>query len=509
MFPLPDPERLKKPFYRDFDKASKEIVKFLDNYSRSTILQDFFIDRFRSLFYGNVIDNFFSNLNRENIKKVGLPKGTLGKVREKYKKVRKEIRLAISLKFNKVDERYYHSFKDQIKKDFPELLKLIIEIEETINIKEAGKYLRNKEREMRKSGKPDDKDINSVFLTKALEVWIRKEHRLPDSDNLERIVKVLGKNVLPKFSKEVARSLKKTSDEMLISQRAIQEGFEYRNYIRWREPLDSFECLIRISLESVEGHVKKLAKTTNKTNGYRRDALIRIHARALQISNEILTLLKSGYADGANARWRSLHELAVIAFFLKDNNNEISERYLDHDVISRFKEAKDYKRFYKKLGYPPFGRKEFNKVKKEHDRLISKYGREFKYRTGYDWVPRNILPNPTFRALEEHVRLERLHPFYNLSCNAVHGGPRGFYRLGLMDNRQHELHLVGPSNYGLADPIQNAAISLMHATICLLSIESDFESIMQMHIMNDYVNKIGPAAVKVQKAIENEESSKP
>lgn len=499
---------MKKPFYKDFDKVSKEMLGFLNNYSRSKILQDFFIRSFRSFFYGNLINNVFTNLNTENIKELGLPKGKIGKIRKKYEKFRKEIKLATSLKFNKVDERYYHSFKDQVKKDFPELLKLIIEIEKKININKAQKYLRNKEREIRKSGKPDDRDINSFFITKALEVWVRKEHRLPNFDKLKRTIKVFGKDVLPMFSKEVVKSLKKNTDEMLISQRAIREGFEYRNYIRWREPFDSLECLIRISLESAEGHVKKLAKTTNKTNEYKRAALIKIHARALQISNEILTLLKSGYADGANARWRSLHELAVIAFFLKDNNSEISERYLDHDIIGRFKEAKDYKRFYKKLGYPPFGRKEFNKIRKEHDRLISKYGREFEYRTGYDWVPRNILPNPTFRALEERVKLERLHPFYNLSCDAVHGGPRGFYRLGLMENRQHELHLVGPSNYGLADPIQIAAISLMHVTICLLSIEPDFESIMQMYVMNDYINEIGPAAAKIQKVIEKEESSK-
>jgi len=65
--------------------------------------------------------------------------------------------------------------------------------------------------------------------------------------------------------------------------------------------------------------------------------------------------------------------------------------------------------------------------------------------------------------------------------------------------------LVGPSNYGLADPIQNAAISLMQVTICLLSIEPDFESIMQMYVINDYVNEIGPAAVRIQYTIEKEE----
>jgi hypothetical protein len=112
------------------------------------------------------------------------------------------------------------------------------------------------------------------------------------------------------------------------------------------------------------------------------------------------------------------------------------------DYLLKIKEAKDYKRFCKKLGYQPFGRKEFNKIKKEHDKLTKKYGKEFEYRAGYEWVPRSILPYPTFRALEEHVKLEKLHPFYNLPCNAVHGAARGFYRLGLMEKWQDKLHLV-------------------------------------------------------------------
>jgi hypothetical protein len=59
-----------------------------------------------------------------------------------------------------------------------------------------------------------------------------------------------------------------------------------------------------------------------------------------------------------------LHELAVISFFLKDSSDEISQRYLEHDVMRIFKDAKDYKKYHKKLGYPPFSRKEFNAIKK-------------------------------------------------------------------------------------------------------------------------------------------------
>jgi hypothetical protein len=77
-----------------------------------------------------------------------------------------------------------------------------------------------------------------------------------------------------------------------------------------------------------------------------------------------------------------------------------------------------------------------------------------------------------------------------------------------MEKWQDKLHLVGPSNYGLADPIQNTAISLLHVTVCLLCIEPDFEGIMQLLVMDNYVNEIGPKAVKIQQTIEKEESSK-
>lgn len=498
-----------KTFYKDLDKANKEMLNFLNCYPRSAILQDFFISGFKSLFYGNLINNFFTNLNMENIKELKLPKNKIAKIKNEYKNIRKEIKLAISLEYNKVDEEYYNCFKHRIKKDFPDFLTIINEMENIINLNGARQYLRDKEKEIRESGKTaKDADCNSSFIKTALEVWVSKENRIPDIHKMDRLMKVFVKDVLPKFSKKIVKHLKKNGKEMLNSQRALLKGFEYRLYRRWKDPLDLLECLIRISSESGESHASKLAKITDKTNSYKRTALIKIHARALQISNEILALLKSGYADGAFARWRSLHELAVISFFLKNNNDEVSRRYLEHDVIKRFKEAKDYKAFYKKLRYPAFGRKEFNSIRKEHDNLINKYGKDFEYRNGFEWIPRSILPDRNFRALEKHVKLDKLHPFYNLSCNAVHGGARGFYRLGLMDKCQDDLHLVGPSNYGLADPIQNTAISLLHVTVCLLCEEPDFESIVQMHTMNNYVNEIGPKAVEIQRTIEKEEASR-
>lgn len=158
------------------------------------------------------------------------------------------------------------------------------------------------------------------------------------------------------------------------------------------------------------------------------------------------------------------------------------------------------------MGYLPIERKEFNKIKREKEKICRIYTDNFQ--DEYGWIPRSILADRNFKALEEKVKLESLRPFYNLACDAVHGGPKGFYRLGLMDIYQRKILLVGASNYGLADPIQNTAISLLQVTICLLNLEPDFEGIIQMYVMGNYVNKIGEKAVNIQKKIEKDEYSK-
>lgn len=118
------------------------------------------------------------------------------------------------------------------------------------------------------------------------------------------------------------------------------------------------------------------------------------------------------------------------------------------------------------------------------------------------------MKNRNFKALEKLVELDKLRPFYNFSSNSVHGGAKGFYRLGLMDYSQDKILLAGASNYGLADPLQNTAISLLHINICLLNLKPDFETIMLMQVMNSYIGEIGIKAVSIQKQIEKDETSK-
>ena len=494
-------------YYKELDKVYYSMREILNMYSRSIILQNFYLNGFKSLFYGTLINNFFINLNQKNIKENNLPKGQIGKIKNKYKNIQRDVKsaLALSLKDKKIDAKYYTSFKIKIKKDFPEFQKVIFEIENEIEFEKAKEYLEKKEEEIKNLGKPDT-DFNTLFVTNILEVYVQKEKCLSFDNNFSKLINAVVKESLPKLSHEFFKSLDKNSKKMLNDQRKNQKSFEKRLYERWKIPLDLLECLIRISLESGEEHTNKLRKTTDNTNNFKQEVLIKIHARALQISNEILVLLKSGYADGANARWRSLHELAVISFFLLHNDNNVAKRYLEHEIIKTFKEAEVYRAYYKKLRYPPMEIKEFNKIKNEKEDICNKYNDRFQ--DDYGWIPRSLLKDRNFKALEKLVKLDKLRPFYNFSSNSIHGGAKGFYRLGLMDYSQDKILLAGASNFGLANPLQNTAISLSHVNVCLLNLKPDFETIMLMQVMSSYVDEIGIKAVSIQKQIEKDETSK-
>lgn len=491
-----------KKLYKELDELNKENIEFLNKYPKSTILQNYFIKQNEALLYANLINNFFENLTKENVREFNLTEGDIGKIKRKYDDIIKEANLAMSNKATKVNGEFYQRFKNQLKKDFPGCIKMINEIEKFVDIKEAKKFLKTKEKEIKNTGKLEQ-NFNDLVVLRVFEAHIQENNSFPTVDELNKSIETIANN-LPNYSQRVMDQLIRSSEDMLDEQRRIKEEFEVRLYQRWKIPIDLLECLVKVSLESGQEHKDKLSKKTDNSNNFKHEAIIKLHARALQISNEILTLLKSGYADGANARWRSLHEIAVITFFLFDNNNEVSKRYLEHAAIKIFKEASDYRDVYKKLGHPPLEEEEFNKIKEEKERLCKKYGKEFK--DDYGWIPSSIIRDRNFKSLEKEVRLDKLRPYYHLSSSSVHGGAKGFHRLGIMDGYQDKVFLVGPSNYGLADPLQNTAISLSHVSFCLLALKPDFESIIQIHVISQYVKEIGPEAVNVQKQIEREES---
>ncbi|HBZ1411365.1 TPA: hypothetical protein MJE55_26830 [Klebsiella pneumoniae] len=68
----------------------------------------------------------------------------------------------------------------------------------------------------------------------------------------------------------------------------------------------------------------------------------RLHARAVQVSLEISHLLHGGFADGAMARWRTLHETTVILMFIAGGDEDLAKRFTDFHSVQRRKAANRY-----------------------------------------------------------------------------------------------------------------------------------------------------------------------
>lgn len=109
-----------------------------------------------------------------------------------------------------------------------------------------------------------------------------------------------------------AENLRSDAPRMLGEHARIQKGFEHRLYLRWRRALDLFEVVRTCCLEAGENfYMDHRSEIDPKLS-----ALTLLHARACLVASEVQGLLGTGHAAGAQARWRTLHELAVIAFLL-------------------------------------------------------------------------------------------------------------------------------------------------------------------------------------------------
>lgn len=226
-----------------------------------------------------------------------------------------------------------------------------------------------------------------------------------------------------------------------------------------------------------------------------------MHARGCQIANEVLVLLKSGYPDGAHARWRTLHEVDVISGFISKHGNDVAERYLYYHYIESYKAACMHRDCYKGVGEEPPSEDEIERLKEIRDDLCNRFGPD--YKNPYGWALNALGKNGANLAeLERSIGLDHLRPYYRLASNNVHAGTKGImFKLGQV-NASNKPLLTGPSYLGLADAGDSTALSLLHITYALLVSASTvgkktLENSVEMNMMGLMQEKIGEAFIKV------------
>ncbi|MFH2142684.1 MAG: DUF5677 domain-containing protein [Bacteroidota bacterium] len=309
----------------------------------------------------------------------------------------------------------------------------------------------------------------------------------------------LIESTLENITDHMTTVLKKRWPKEKHEQQIIKNKFESDLVNIWKHPIDLLGMILTIATE-LGSNINDEFRTDEDKSNTLAEVLTRLNARGCQVGGEILRLISSGYADGAMARWRTLHEISVVASFIQEHGEETAKRYLQHSAVDSYYAALNYEKHCERLGYLPFDISELNKLKTDINDLKTLYGVE--YASEYGWAA-DVLknPSPRFADIERSIGVDHMRPYYKLASYNVHANPKGvLFKLGLLPETQ--LLLAGPSDFGLADPGQNAAASLCLLSSTIILLRPTIDMILSVKVMERLAEEAAETFVDIQKQME-------
>lgn len=319
---------------------------------------------------------------------------------------------------------------------------------------------------------------------------------------LENKLPAFTSDLAHRLAKAILKDLKSKWPEQQSWQRMQIVGFQERLEGRWSDPLNGLRMLLTVAREwGQDAHKpKKLRRAKNKLQ---REMLLRLHVRACQVTDEIICLLENGFADGAMARWRTLHELAVVAAVISRHGEAIARRYLDHQAIESRRAMNKYNNSSTLLGYRPLPEKSVRRIERSYKSAIARYGTDFD--ADFGWATLHLQKKRvTFADLEAEAGRADMRSYYQMGNDNVHAGVKSlFVRLGLMDN--FDGLLSGRSNAGLTEPGQNAAHTLTQLSVLVCLTEATFDNIVIADVMRLLRNQIPTSFFRAERRLRQDE----
>lgn len=345
-----------------------------------------------------------------------------------------------------------------------------------------------------------DSEIKNVIL----------EFTEKDSNDIEiavnKAIKSLPEIVLlaiDQASKLLFNRLKKNWDDEHLAQQYEVQMFREGMEARWGDGLDYLRMLLTCCREIGTQTVKRHSKSKSKRHAFRRWVLVRLHARACQVADEIICLMENGFAEGAMARWRTLHELSVVATLIADGDEDLAERYILHDAVEVKRQADEYEAAQVGLGATPIGKRERKAIDREYEVVLKKYGNAFSH--PYGWAASHMnLKKPTFKDLQSAADHAGMNSYYKLASFGVHASARSlFFNLSAIGDQ--EVLLAGRCNGGLEEPGRRTAYSLALITSLYAGSSPDIDRISIQKCLLHVRDAVGPALQKAANRLRRDE----
>jgi len=318
----------------------------------------------------------------------------------------------------------------------------------------------------------------------------------------EGLPKVLNDSIKDS-AESLVKGLEKSWPEMKLDAKYQSRHFSDRIDLRWSKGLDPLRMMLIASREVGEVFAEKLAKSKAKRGIQKREALMILHARACQTTLEILTLIENGLPDGAYARWRTLYEITVVAFFVSRFGDEAAKRYIAHDVVSARESLLNEFKFAGEEYDPNLLEGEAKQIEHDFCAVVQEFGEPFK--GPYGWAAASLDKKaPRFQDLEEAVDWGALPPEYKWSSFKVHAGSAGALRtLGSIGN-SNVIH-SGATNAGLQTPAIDTAFSLLQITSLILTNPNQMETVVQVKALLILRDKVVTECRKAGRKLEKDE----
>ncbi len=308
-----------------------------------------------------------------------------------------------------------------------------------------------------------EEEIKAEQSTKDIENLSKKLDNIDISDITQKLLK--------NMSNDIKIDYKQNMYEYVSNFRLVEKEFLARHEYKWNRAFASsevFYIMIKEAVEKFTEHVDSIDYQEKQYNIYTYIALLHIHGRALQQFLEIITLVKNGFADGAYARWRSMYELTIMAYFIDEHGENTAKAFIESsETEDRYEWARASNIFEHKKG-------------------------------------RFISLNDIQKSLGEFHELWEEQ--YILANRVVHASPQGTF--GRLANMTSENVIpIGRSDYGITTAAEHSAISLSQITIVFLKQFHHGDSVLAMDYIYNWVDVIRDNYLSLHEEIFSKDNS--
>jgi hypothetical protein len=291
-----------------------------------------------------------------------------------------------------------------------------------------------------------------------------------DDEDVKRITRAaeLFTEGLPDFIRTMTEDLAgKLADDFMEQWKSFSASDERATTLAkikadWGEPLDRLRMLVALCEQ--EGDTFNIKHLSSKSGRGElcAEALARLHIRACRIANEIILLIENGFAEGAQARWRTLHEVAVTATLIAEGGDALAERYFDHEAVERKRALDDHRRAAAIAGEPGVSRHHSAGIEEDYGAAVNKYGKSFNSMYGWASGQLGIPKEPKFHDLQEAAGSLTLKLRYRLASFDTHASS------GALEQPVHRwdptTHIPGAFAAGFEEPASDTAQAIVQIT---------------------------------------------